>query len=53
MQQGLFPEILQEHPDPAGGGRAAIAVVAEVVEPGYMINDRILRPAKVIPVRHK
>ncbi len=28
-------------------------IIAEVVEPGYMINDRILRPAKVIPVRHK
>jgi len=28
-------------------------IIAEVVEPGYMINDRILRPAKVIPVRHQ
>ncbi|MCL6583423.1 MAG: nucleotide exchange factor GrpE [bacterium] len=28
-------------------------IIAEVVEPGYIICDRILRPAKVIPVRHQ
>ncbi|MEW6378530.1 MAG: nucleotide exchange factor GrpE [bacterium] len=28
-------------------------IIAEVVEPGYTISDRILRPAKVIPVRHQ
>jgi molecular chaperone GrpE len=28
-------------------------IIAEVAEPGYSINGRILRPAKVIPVRRK
>ncbi|MEW5800907.1 MAG: nucleotide exchange factor GrpE [bacterium] len=28
-------------------------IIAEVAEPGYKISDRILRPAKVIPVRHQ
>jgi molecular chaperone GrpE len=31
----------------------AEGIIAEVVEPGYTINGRILRPAKVIPVRHQ
>jgi len=28
-------------------------IIAEVAEPGYTIDGRILRPAKVIPVRHQ